>query len=270
MAINLWGKPTAGKSIPFLNAITGTACSLKCRDCGNLIPYVEQVFYQADDIIKDLKKILSVYNGIEILQIQGGEALIYPEIVKLLKYAIGEDRFTRVLFATNGIGPVTPELIDVIKDTPKLQVRISEYSPYIVPRKFIEALERDNIPFSKYTFQTYTGEWYDMGGIDMQRETDDQIVSERFQNCLFNICATLENGIIGRCARSTVARQVFPLSDRLDDYINIRKLKPWQKQKIFEYFENKKCMEACYYCNGTSGGKVPAAIQLKLMNDADY
>lgn len=259
--LNIWGKLT-NKPLGYLNVITGTACSLKCKDCANLIPYVKPVFYRAKDIISDIKKILSVYKDIEILQLQGGEALIHPEIAILLKYIASENRIKKLQLSTNGVAPLTQELIDIFKNDPKIFIGVSQYAPYVNSQKFVDTLEKNDIQIKKYRFATQSGEWYDMGGVDKQRETHDDMVRNRFETCPYKICATLDNGIVGRCGRSTVARQVFSLTNSPDDYLLLRKIKPWGKQRIHNYFENPKCIESCYYCNGASGEKIQPAIQL--------
>lgn len=61
--------------IDFLVLWLGTKCSLRCRDCGNLIPYShDPVSFDMDMIIADMKK-LSKVSSIRKMQIQGGNHL---------------------------------------------------------------------------------------------------------------------------------------------------------------------------------------------------
>ena len=61
----------------------GQKCSLKCRLCCNLIPYMKQKSYNADELIKDFI-FLAQNSRIEFLQIQGGEPFTHPNIVKII------------------------------------------------------------------------------------------------------------------------------------------------------------------------------------------
>lgn len=52
----------------------GQACSLKCKECGNLAPYapIESMHYNVDEIINDLDCFLKAIDYLCVLQIQGG------------------------------------------------------------------------------------------------------------------------------------------------------------------------------------------------------
>ena len=248
------------KPIGYLNVITNTACSQKCRDCGNLNPYVKPEFYDIKMIIKDIEQLLKACKNIEIVQVQGGEPFIHPDIYTLLAYLVNEQRILKVQLASNGVASLKSQVIEILKH-PKLHLGISDYYPHVNSQKLINVLKENNIPHKKYQFATGTGEWFNFGGIDTEREKNEEIVKNRFNSCPYSICTTLQNGILGRCARSINARQVFSFSGFLNDYLNLRD-GSCDSKKIIDYFNNRKFMEACYYCYGATLGKIPPAIQL--------
>jgi glycerol-3-phosphate cytidylyltransferase len=89
--------------IPFLVICTGQACSLRCRDCGNFSPYApaETKQYPAERIIHDLSMILNHCSTIDVLQIQGGEPFLHPDLYKILGFAVEHTGVNRVTVATN-------------------------------------------------------------------------------------------------------------------------------------------------------------------------
>lgn len=60
--------------IRFLVLWVGTKCTLKCRDCCNLIPYLTQKSYEVNDIVANIEYITENMD-IEVLQIQGGRTV---------------------------------------------------------------------------------------------------------------------------------------------------------------------------------------------------
>ena len=59
------------KVLDFLVLWMGTKCTLRCENCCNLIPYIEQKSYDADLIVKNIRYITN-YISINRLQVQGG------------------------------------------------------------------------------------------------------------------------------------------------------------------------------------------------------
>lgn len=57
--------------IRFLVLWVGTSCTLRCRDCCNLIPYMPQISYDEEEIFENLDYITKEIK-IDTLQIQGG------------------------------------------------------------------------------------------------------------------------------------------------------------------------------------------------------
>lgn len=62
------------ENIRFLVLWVGTKCSLRCKDCCNLIPYVQQESYNVNEIIDNLNYVTKDVK-INLLQIQGENRL---------------------------------------------------------------------------------------------------------------------------------------------------------------------------------------------------
>ncbi|MDR3165255.1 MAG: 4Fe-4S cluster-binding domain-containing protein [Synergistaceae bacterium] len=143
--------------IPFFVVITGQACSLKCRDCVNLTPYAppHTMRYDILKILDTLRQILSL-SVIDVLQIQGGEAFLYPNLAGLLEFVLENKAVKRVVIATNGT--LMPNVgLDLLRN-PKLSVRISAYEH--LSRKSAELkqyLDSNNVTNNMYSFASGIG-----------------------------------------------------------------------------------------------------------------
>lgn len=248
----------------------GQACTLKCRDCANFSPYAkkENLFYPYKEIIYDLEQILKVCKYIDVVQVQGGEPFIYPNLNKILQFLILNKKVKSVHIATNGT--VIPMSLLELLHSKKVVVRISNYKVVESSKikKLCSILEDNKIVYTKYGFAENNDKWIACGQPDIAREDNDNIVVNRFEKCLFNHCLTLENGMIGKCSRCIHAAQVQKFTPKSSDYINLRNCKNLRKE-LHKYNDkktskNKFFMEACRFCYGTYyGQKVEPAIQLE-------
>ncbi len=265
------GAPRFSKvKLPFLVVSVGQACTLKCRDCANFSPYAKKgsLLYPCQDILSDLKRILDVCIYIDVVQVQGGEPFMYPELDKVLQLLISEKKVRNIHVATNGT--VVPErLLDLLKDK-KVMVRISNYKVVDISKidKLCRVFDKNGITYEKYGFTKNDDKWIACGGPEMPKEQEDKIVADRFEKCLFNSCLTLENGYIGKCSRSIHAAIVQGFKPKQEDYIAVRECKNLRKE-LHKYNDkcipkNKFFMEACRFCYGTFyGEEVEPAIQIK-------
>ena len=180
----------------YLNTIvvvTGQACSLKCKNCGNFTPYHSKniAFYDADKIIMDISKLTKAFKGIKLCQFQGGEFFLHRDADKILEAAIKNPRIWKIYIATNGIFPtIKPHMLQLLMNK-KVSLRISNYGK-VNERKRKElyyTLKKNNINVWQYEFSNGRTLWSDLGGIDMSRR-DEVITQKTFQTCDFKGCLT--------------------------------------------------------------------------------
>lgn len=213
-----------GADVGFLVLVVGQACTLRCKDCANFSPYADQSrkAYDIEKTLNDLHNVVNSVWRIRKLQIQGGEPFVYPYLNKILEYVVHEDKIKEVDIATNGT--VIPyNFFDYLKNK-KVNVRISDY-PVVSEekmQKLCNEFERQGVAYTKYEFVGKDGLWRDSGGVDTKREDNGKKVSSRFRLCSFRGCWTLENGIIGRCSRSTHSLYIQKFQTLPKDYIQVR------------------------------------------------
>jgi len=258
-------------NIAFLVVCIGQACTLRCKNCGNFVVYAPKhtKIYPISRIIDDLRMIINIAD-INLLQIQGGEPFIHPELGKLVQFITETDAIAKCEIATNGT--VKPNIdLELLKHK-KMSIRISNYQ--IVQNdseKLKLHLETNGVKYSIYNFVSKKAVWNDLGYTPPLSPTaelaDDNTCKTRFENCAFRGCLTLEQSKLGYCSRSIIAEAVQGFVAKPSDYLILRSPSPPSKKFFFEqfknYIENRHFMEACRYCNGTATGKfIEPAIQL--------
>lgn len=196
--------------IPYLVLSVGHMCNLRCRNCGNFAPYAlpENRRYPIEDIISDFEALFKVIDWIKLLQIQGGEPLVYSDLAKLIGYLGACKEIGTIEIATNGTIKPNEKLIQICSMN-HVNFRVSDYPQN---RKNLEALSAQlqtyRIPARIYGFTTHESLWFYKGGFDMPREDDERILNYRFNTCRNKGCLTLENGELHRCSRAANAQRL--------------------------------------------------------------
>jgi hypothetical protein len=253
-------------SLERLVIVTGQACTLRCRDCGNFAPFAPEAMksYLWEDLREDVLIVFKEIEKIEKVIIQGGEPFLYKKLTDLI-YLIYEARKTEnIQIDTNGTLVPSSDLIECIKQC-KVIVRISDYAISSPEKKdnqekIINILSENEIPYKIYQFGSGNSTWFD-SGTGLACDKSDQAAKARFESCSFNVCLTLENGKIGYCSRSIIAEIVQEIKTKQGDYVIVRNNKNL-KEELYNYVNKKKYMEACKYCYGTFGRPtISAAIQ---------
>lgn len=251
--------------LPFLVLSVGQMCNLRCKDCANFAPYAlpEMRKYSLESIVSDFESLFKAVAKIDVLQIQGGEPLVYKELPKLIGY-LGEcSEIEQITIATNGMLIPNDEVIHACINN-KVKFRISNY-----PQNrnnlsaFVEKLSAYRIDAELYDFATKESFWLDCGGLDTPRENNDEVVARRFNSCSFKGCLTMENGELHRCSRAKNAYSLQGFNSVKGDFVNVRNNKNLYDD-IIQYHTPPHFETACRYCLGTSSArKIPPAQQLK-------
>ena len=210
-------------NIPYLVLSVGQACNLRCKHCANFSPYAlpEMRKYSLESIIADLEAIFKVAN-IDLLQIQGGEPLIYKGLNKLLGYLSACREVNRIMIATNGMIIPSDETM-LICSINKISIRISNYPQNKNNlQNLATKIQNFKVPASIHDFASHKALWHDCGGLDTPREDDDKIVAERFNHCGFKSCLTLEDGELHRCSRAKNAYKLQGFESVKGDFVSVR------------------------------------------------
>lgn len=226
-------------------------CSLKCRDCNNLMPYCKERFIiGVDEQIQDIKKILTYADEIINVEIIGGEPFVYKQLPKLLEYVCKETRIRFVEITTNGTILPCREVIDLLTN-PKICVLISDYGEVNTERskKTYEYLLQNHVCV-RYLNNT---KWIMPGGIENRNKSRIKMKYEYFHCFARKDCRTLYKGKLYVCGRAPILDELGLLTDK-SCYLDIRNMmikKMVGKRKLQRFYQNSYA-ECCNYCDCAS------------------
>ena len=244
-----------------LDVVVTEQCSLRCRDCANLMQFYEHPnVCNVERLFAALDRFMMVVDRLLEFRVLGGEPLLVKMLPEILSRLTAYENCDQIVVLTNGTILPKPELVQSFKHE-KIVVQVTNYKS--LSRKLgelIRLLEENGI--SPVVLEPEL--WQDCGKIERIERTTEELES-LFANCCAGDILTLLHGILYRCPFSAHAEnlEAVPLfsRDRLDlleesDDLILRK-------RLADFCGKRDFLDACSYCNGRDYrvGKVPAAVQ---------
>lgn len=248
--------------IPRIAVSVTNQCSLRCRDCNNLMPYCKEKYHIAiEEQIADLKRILSYVDGIVNVEVIGGEPFVYKELSTLLMYLCDESKIHFVEVTTNGTVMPKIEILDVLKNH-KVCVLLSDYGKvngerarqtyrYLKQNKVVTRCLKNRV-------------WILPGGIENREKNKFKMKYEYYHCSARKVCRTMYKGKLYVCGRAPILDELNLLSDK-SSFLDIRNMnikKSEGKKQIYNFFNNTYA-ESCNYCDCSSDAscRVESGIQ---------
>lgn len=250
--------------IPQLDFVITTKCSLKCRDCADLMPYFKcPENRKFEDLEKEMNQLLKYVDSINEVIVLGGEPFLHPELHKILNYLSSLEKIKSIVIFTNGtIVPKDKMLINALKNK-KIRILISDYGKLSRNKEKLMNLSKMENIRCRINFIPL---WASFGNLSRKNRNDSQLIKQ-FLSC-GNACRTYFEGKFHYCERSAMGTTLGYIPSTDNDYVDIMNSKYSKseiRQRIIELSYDKKYIEACRYCDkGTSACvEVPIAAQLE-------
>ena len=249
----------------FLNSIDlvlTEKCSLKCKDCSNLMQYYAKPIDEDFDLLmKSIEKLFGTVGHIREVRIIGGEPLLYKKIDLVIKKLLNYKNYDKIFIYTNGTIVFKDEKMKVFKND-KILFKISNYGKVSRNVDRLEAsLNNLNIKFITEKVKT----WQDCAKIE-KYERDEKLTKFIFGNCCENQGLTLLHGKLYTCPFAANATNLGAIPKKENDTLDIHtQEKNVLKDNLKNFYFEKEYISACNFCNGRDHnvGKVEAAIQTK-------
>ncbi len=226
-------------------------CSLRCRDCNNLMPYCKERYtIDVEDQIQDIKKILSYTDEIINVEIIGGEPFVYQQLPELLKYVCSETKIRFVEVTTNGTILPGKDLMELLSNS-KVCVLISDYGRVNSEKaKRVYKYFRENKICVKNLRNT---KWIASGGIENRKKSRWTMNYEYFHCFARKDCRTLYKGKLYVCGRAPILDELGLLKNE-SSFLNIRNMRAKKKdgKRQLNNFYMNKYAECCNYCDYSS------------------
>ena len=241
-------------------------CSLKCKDCSNLMQYyTNPQNSELTIMLKSIDRFIECVNKVYEFRVLGGDPFMNKELHKVINHLVNYDKVQKIAIYTNARFVPTGENIECLKNE-KVVVDISNYG-LLDPKKkkvdeFIKVLETKKIKYSV----ALVNNWQDCGRITKFQKRSKEELYRVFNNCCNSDLLSLLHGKLYRCPFSAnavnlnaIPHEKTDVVDLFDENIPIEEL----KIKIKELTYDKKSLMACNYCNGRDyqTARIDAAIQ---------
>ena len=248
-------------------------CSLRCKDCSNLMQYYSKTKNSNIDILfNSIDRFMSCVDQLYEFRVIGGDPFMNKDMHKIINF-LSNYKVDTIAIYTNVKFIPKGENFECLKN-PKVILDISDYVLLDKSKRkadeLVNLLDKNNIKYNLAKMKT----WTDSGRIlPFQKRSADELKN------LFNFCCnsdiiSLLHGNLYRCPFSANANNLkaVPIDDTdivnlNDDSIHLKDLKIQIQKLVYE----KEYLTACNYCNGRdfSTKKIDAAIQAPT-NEALY
>lgn len=223
-----------------LVVVLGTKCSLRCKECNNLMPYFKpQKDLNIEKILQSLEILNEKVNSILKCELIGGEPFLSKNLKEVISYLLRSEKIHKIEITTNGTIMPEKDLIPSLVNE-KVTVLISDYGDLVDKDKLIHYLTLNKI---KYAILE-GGKWISPGGIE-KRGRSKEVLQKYYNNCGSGyICKTLYEDKIFSCARAASLYALGCMKE--EEYVSINNNLDINEIKQFWL---KDYSEACDYCD---------------------
>lgn len=243
-----------------------TKCTLSCKDCRALIPYVKERWdVPLDELKEEMKVLFSNVDMIGSVEMIGGETLIYPNLAEAIEYASSFDSVSSIRITTNCTVIPNDEVLKSLSNR-KVIVQLSDYGILSQMAKLVEVLERYNINFEIEKYEL----WEDCGPVQDNQFSEEQI-KDYFRVCTWSndhvkLCYIVSHGKIWSCPRSA---RIFELGYSVEeDAIDISSITEKDEiRSVLLEISNRDRAKACNFCNIGDKNREPVIPALQTDRD---
>lgn len=236
-----------------------TRCTLRCKDCSNLMQYYEKPKDCSFEInMISVSNFLDAVDYVDRFILLGGEPFLYKELPIILEKILNNDKVRRVWIYSNGtILPKDPILHELMKNK-KVLLYISNYGQLSTKLNEIKALCSEKGIALKIADEN--SEWISAGDITKRGRSREELELQ-FKNCGLS-CYNMLNGRLCYCARSSSAVELGVVKNEI--CVDLLK-KDGLRKRLITFLHNKhQYLATCDYCDlGTENcKKIEKAIQV--------
>lgn len=231
-------------------------CNLRCAGCSHMSPFLKSKLHSEDELARDMGQLATVMLADEI-RLLGGEPLLNPRIVAILKSARASGIARRVVLTTNGLLLHTmPEEFWANVD----EVRVSLYPGARPTQRLIDqSVDRARECGTRLILSEYSSFRVTMV---TEPHPSDAITTMIFRTCknahLYH-CHLVREGWLYKCACPSYLSEYLgkmgrsgyrPEEDGFDIHgaANLR-------QQLWNFLTNNRPLDACQHCLGYVGKK---------------
>jgi hypothetical protein len=249
-----------------IDIIITERCSLKCRDCANLMQYYDSPKnVDLDLLFKSIDALCNSLDMIMEMRVIGGDAFMNKQWPLVVERLVGEAKIKRVVVYTNGAIVPAADCAPVLKN-PKVLTVVTDYGMF--SRNMDKLLDY----FRQHAIAhrvLHVDNWLDCASLE-QHKRSAQENARIYQDCCAKNMLSMSDGKLFRCPFAANADRLAAVPDFRGDYLDVLGERGVQQssgtlgRKIMDYVLDTRPLEVCDYCNGRplAGVEVPPAVQV--------
>lgn len=251
MLITLWserakifkivlGKYTYLKQVEL---VLTTQCSLRCKDCANLMQYYKKTYaIDKDIIVNSINKIQKCFDEINTVVLVGGEPFLYKEISEIINYIIVFSNINHIDIFTNGTIVPAENNISALRNS-KVRILVSDYGKISSKKDELEMFcKKNNI---NYYIKKEDLQWGYVGDMT-SRERSNKQLKKQFRKCN-NYCRSILNGKLFYCPRAAHGDDLKLVNTKRTEYVDFRE--NVSIEDVLKIVYSSHFFSACNYCN---------------------
>ena len=250
--------------VPSLDVVVSERCSLRCKDCSNLMQYYHNPANLDIDVVHEtLERFLAQIDYLGELRILGGEPFMCPDFTKLITWYANDSRIMRIGVYSNATIFPGEEILQVF-NSDKLVMHFSDYG--LLSRnleKWIAYCNEKEIS----CVVTKMDQWHDCGRLEKRNysaEEKDRV----YQTCECKDLPTLLHGYLYNCPYAAHAANLGAMDEgecRRDCLSFCSADDAYTADELRDFLFKRAHLEACDYCSGRNYSlkAIPPFVQTK-------
>ncbi|MEI7429022.1 MAG: hypothetical protein WCL27_01105 [Betaproteobacteria bacterium] len=241
-------------------------CSLKCKDCANLMQYYERPRNVPLDLVfQSIDALCSLTDEIMEMRVIGGDAFMNKDWPQVVKKLTDEPKIKRVLIYTNGTIVPSSNTIEILKHT-KVYVIVTDYGTLSRNLGRLRTfLTEHTIAHRILGFDS----WLDCASIGKHDRPPEEN-ARVYQECCAKNMLSLSDGKLFRCPFAANADRLAAVPEFPTDYVDVLSEAASQdaleirRKRLTDYVLHKDTLKICDYCDGRplAGKEVTPAVQI--------
>lgn len=230
-------------------------CNLSCRDCNHLSPIAKKGFVDPESLQRDFAILAKVYKPL-FVYLTGGEPLLHPDIIPVIKAVRASGISDRIRVLTNGV------LLPRMKDEFWASIDHLEISVYPDSRIDTAMVERWKDQAKAFGVLLEIYDFKEFRRSFSRRGSDDKALVERIYRACKPAhvwgCHYIQNGYVYKCPQSLFIPRMLALSEEegTRDGIRLRD-EPGFRDELYAYLTSPEPLHACRNCLATAGVQRP-------------
>jgi organic radical activating enzyme len=244
-----------------VDLIVTERCSLRCRNCSNLMQYYEKPRNcELGEMLAAIDALTGAVDEINDFRVIGGEPLMNPEVHLVVRKLTPIAKIKKVVIYTNGTLKPRPEQMADFADDKVLFI-ITDYGELSRNLKpLITMLDQQKIAY----YLNPAAEWNDCSGLSRHDYTPERL-RKMFAACCVKNLLTLSGTRLYHCPFLANAARLQAMPDNAADYVELVSDASQEdlRRRLKFFIESADLFPGCNYCDGRTwdGEAIPPAIQ---------